>query len=138
MEVINARLDLLETAFYVVKGGRITGLCFQRYVETLADSLNAGRSFNIKSCLQQIQAHIQGNEQYSGVRFASGSGRYELPEVDTGSTTPNHYIKQPRLTGYDGSESLSLYLLQEARICQILMQKFWCSFCIRIWQIRAS
>ncbi|KAJ5365320.1 hypothetical protein N7517_008206 [Penicillium concentricum] len=35
---------------------------------------------------------------------------------------PDVYIKRPRLTGYDGSASLSLYLLQEARICQILMR----------------
>ncbi|OQD72431.1 hypothetical protein PENDEC_c021G04853 [Penicillium decumbens] len=27
---------------------------------------------------------------------------------------PDVYIKQPRLTGYDGSASLSLYMLQEA------------------------
>jgi serine/threonine protein kinase len=36
---------------------------------------------------------------------------------------PDVYIKQPRLTAYDGSASLSLYLLEEARICQLLMQK---------------
>jgi serine/threonine protein kinase len=34
---------------------------------------------------------------------------------------PDVYIKRPRLTGYDGSASLSLYLLQEARTCEILM-----------------
>lgn len=32
------------------------------------------------------------------------------------------YIKQPRLTGYKGSDSLSLYLLEEARTCQVLME----------------
>jgi serine/threonine protein kinase len=42
----------------VVKGGRVIGLCFQRYVETLADRLKGGRSVNIKSCLQQVQAGI--------------------------------------------------------------------------------
>ncbi|KAL3469909.1 hypothetical protein BJX99DRAFT_240409 [Aspergillus californicus] len=33
---------------------------------------------------------------------------------------PDVYIKRPRLTGYDGSASLSSYLLREARICEIL------------------
>ncbi|CDM29788.1 hypothetical protein CBS147339_9162 [Penicillium roqueforti] len=42
----------------VVKGGRITGLCFQRYVETLAGCLEAGRSVDNKSCLQQIKAGL--------------------------------------------------------------------------------
>jgi serine/threonine protein kinase len=42
----------------MVKDGRITGLCFQRYVETLADSLDVGRSVNNKSCLQQVRAGI--------------------------------------------------------------------------------
>jgi len=32
------------------------------------------------------------------------------------------YIKQPRLTGYDGLASLSLYMLQEARICEVLVK----------------
>ena len=36
--------------------------------------------------------------------------------------SPGVYIKQPRLTGYRGSDSLSLYLLEEARICQILIE----------------
>lgn len=35
---------------------------------------------------------------------------------------PNVYIKRPRLTGYDGSASLSSFLLQEARICEILLR----------------
>lgn len=35
---------------------------------------------------------------------------------------PDVYIKQPRLTGYDGKASLSLYLLQEAQICETLME----------------
>jgi hypothetical protein len=35
---------------------------------------------------------------------------------------PGVYIKQPQLLDYDGSELLSVLLLQEARICQILMQ----------------
>ncbi|KAL3481782.1 hypothetical protein BJX99DRAFT_253306 [Aspergillus californicus] len=37
--------------------------------------------------------------------------------------SPGVYIKRPRLTGYRGSDSLSSYLLGEARICQILMEK---------------
>ncbi|KAJ5442177.1 hypothetical protein N7445_005184 [Penicillium cf. griseofulvum] len=32
------------------------------------------------------------------------------------------YIKQPQLTGYNGSASLSKYLLQEAHICQFLIK----------------
>ena len=36
--------------------------------------------------------------------------------------SPDVYIKQPRLTGYKGSDSLSLYLLEEARTCQVLME----------------
>jgi serine/threonine protein kinase len=36
---------------------------------------------------------------------------------------PDVYIKQPRLPAYDGSASLSSYLLEEARICQLLMEK---------------
>lgn len=35
--------------------------------------------------------------------------------------SPDVYIKQPRLTGYRGSDSLSLYLLEETRTCQVLM-----------------
>ena len=35
---------------------------------------------------------------------------------------PDVYIKQPRLTAYDGSASLSLYLLDEARICELLIK----------------
>ncbi|KAJ5346143.1 hypothetical protein N7452_004147 [Penicillium brevicompactum] len=42
----------------LVKGGRVAGLCFQRYVETLADRLEVGSQFNKNSCLQQIQAGI--------------------------------------------------------------------------------
>lgn len=36
---------------------------------------------------------------------------------------PDVYIKQPRLAAYDGSASLSSYLLDEARICQLLIEK---------------
>lgn len=35
----------------VAKGGRVTGLCFQRYMETLADRLDTGRPFNKEDCL---------------------------------------------------------------------------------------
>lgn len=35
---------------------------------------------------------------------------------------PDVYIKRPRLTGYDGSASLGSLLIQEARVCQILMR----------------
>ena len=34
---------------------------------------------------------------------------------------PNIYIKRPRLTGYDGTAKLSSWLLQEARICELLI-----------------
>jgi serine/threonine protein kinase len=36
--------------------------------------------------------------------------------------SPDVYIKQPRLTGYNGSASLGEYLLQEAHTCQFLMK----------------
>ncbi|KXG50229.1 uncharacterized protein PGRI_061960 [Penicillium griseofulvum] len=36
--------------------------------------------------------------------------------------SPDVYIKQPRLTGYNGSASLGEYLLQEAQICQFLIK----------------
>ncbi|KAF9883276.1 hypothetical protein FE257_003796 [Aspergillus nanangensis] len=36
---------------------------------------------------------------------------------------PRVHVKQPRLTGYSGSKSLSSYLLGEAQICQILVKK---------------
>jgi len=37
-------------------------------------------------------------------------------------TKPDIFIKQPRLTAYDGSSALADLLLQEARICEILMR----------------
>lgn len=43
----------------VVKADRITGLCFQKYVETLQDRLEDGRrQVNSKSCLRQVRAGI--------------------------------------------------------------------------------
>ncbi|KAJ5153751.1 uncharacterized protein N7500_009190 [Penicillium coprophilum] len=35
---------------------------------------------------------------------------------------PDVYVKQPRLTSYTGSDELGLYLVQEARICQTLIE----------------
>lgn len=35
---------------------------------------------------------------------------------------PNVFTKHPRLTGYNGSACLSLWLLQEARICELLIK----------------
>jgi serine/threonine protein kinase len=35
---------------------------------------------------------------------------------------PGVYIKRPRLTGYNGSACLSLWLLQEARICELVVK----------------
>lgn len=42
----------------VVKAGRITGLCFEKYEETLADRLEAGHLVDNESCLQQVKAGI--------------------------------------------------------------------------------
>lgn len=42
----------------VVKAGRITGLCFRKYEETLLDRLKDGRSVDVESCLQQVKAGI--------------------------------------------------------------------------------
>ncbi|KAL4961399.1 uncharacterized protein BDV14DRAFT_180630 [Aspergillus stella-maris] len=41
-----------------VNNGRITGLCFKKYAETLADRLRDGRSVDDKTCFQQIQAGV--------------------------------------------------------------------------------
>ena len=43
----------------VVKADRITGLCFQKYAETLEDRLEDGRSVDNQSCLQQVKAGIK-------------------------------------------------------------------------------
>ncbi|ELR06918.1 hypothetical protein VC83_05926 [Pseudogymnoascus destructans] len=37
-------------------------------------------------------------------------------------TSPDIYVKKPRLTAYDGTPSLAHLVLQEARVCEILMQ----------------
>jgi serine/threonine protein kinase len=42
----------------VVKDHRITGLCFQKYAETLGDRLQDGRSVDNESCLEQVRAGI--------------------------------------------------------------------------------
>ncbi|CAG8947298.1 unnamed protein product [Penicillium salamii] len=42
----------------VVKDGRITGLCFQKYAETLADRLRDGRLIDNESCLRQVKSGI--------------------------------------------------------------------------------
>jgi serine/threonine protein kinase len=38
------------------------------------------------------------------------------------ATRPDIYIKQPRLTAYDNNPALAHLLLQEARVCEILMR----------------
>ncbi|OBT53445.1 hypothetical protein VE04_08135 [Pseudogymnoascus sp. 24MN13] len=38
-------------------------------------------------------------------------------------TNPDIYIKKPRLTAYDSTPALAHLILQEARVCEILMQK---------------
>jgi serine/threonine protein kinase len=40
----------------MVEAGRITGLCFEKYAETLADRLKAGRPVDIDSCFKQVEA----------------------------------------------------------------------------------
>lgn len=42
----------------VVKAGRITGLCFQKYEEILDGCLRDGRSVNQEICLQYVKAGI--------------------------------------------------------------------------------
>ncbi|KAL9045394.1 MAG: hypothetical protein Q9214_001552 [Letrouitia sp. 1 TL-2023] len=43
----------------VVEDGRMTGLCFVRYGETLSEMVERGRSFDKGSCLEDIRAGIQ-------------------------------------------------------------------------------
>jgi hypothetical protein len=51
--------NVVEYLGCVVEDGRITGLCFTRYINTLSERVRAGNSINIEHCLKGIEEGIR-------------------------------------------------------------------------------